>query len=284
MHGITQWLQQASGPAVIAVVAALVFAEDALFFGFVLPGETAVVLGGVVAAQGHVSVFWLCVAVVLAAILGDTVGYEVGARLGPRILDTRFLRPHKERIGSAQDLIRRRGPAAVFLGRFIAFFRAMMPALAGISRMPYRVFLPFNAAGGLVWGIGFTLLGYFAGTAYKKVERTAGTAVAIAIAAVVVVVVIVWQVRRHRREAEAEKGKPEGEGGAESESESGQADEPERPDGTERQDGTERPAARGDSGDEGPGTGETGQGDPGTGGSVRGDSGPGSEGQERGPR
>jgi membrane protein DedA with SNARE-associated domain len=214
MHGITQWLQQASGPAVIAVVAALVFCEDALFFGFVLPGETAVVLGGVVASQGHVSVYWLCVAVVLAAIIGDTVGYEVGARLGPRILDTRFLRPHRERIGSAQELIRRRGPVAVFLGRFIAFFRAMMPALAGISRMPYRVFLPFNAAGGLVWGVGFTLLGYFAGTAYKKVERTAGTAVAIAVAGVVVVALVVWEVRRRRRHAEQEEaGRREGDGG-----------------------------------------------------------------------
>src|SRR5690242_776083 len=151
MHGITDWLQHASAPMVYAIVGALVFCEDALFFGFVLPGETAVVLGGVVASQGHVSVYWLCAVVVLAAVLGDTVGYEVGARLGPRILETRFLRGHRERIGSAQDLIRRRGPAAVFLGRFIAFFRAMMPALAGISKMPYRVFLAFNAAGGLVW-------------------------------------------------------------------------------------------------------------------------------------
>ncbi|WP_069461811.1 DedA family protein, partial [Actinacidiphila rubida] len=147
MHSITNWLQHASPPMVYAVVGALVFCEDALFFGFVLPGETAVVLGGVVASQGHVSVYWLCLVVVVAAVLGDTVGYEVGARLGPRILETRFLRNHRERISSAQDLIRRRGPVAVFLGRFIAFFRALMPALAGMSRMPYRTFLAFNAAG-----------------------------------------------------------------------------------------------------------------------------------------
>jgi hypothetical protein len=82
----------------------------------------------------------------------------------------------------------------------VAFFRAMMPALAGISRMPYRTFLVFNAAGGIVWGTGFTLLGYFAGAAYQKVERTAGTAVAVVVAVVVVAALVVWHVRRKRRE------------------------------------------------------------------------------------
>lgn len=206
MNSITDWLSRSSGAAVYAVVAAMVFCEDAFFFGFVLPGETAVVLGGVVAGEHQVSVYWLAAFVVLAAVGGDSVGYEVGRRFGPRILDTRPLRRHRERIDRAQGLIRRRGPAAVFLGRFIAFFRALMPALAGTSRMPYRVFLLFNALGGLVWGVGFTLLGYFAGSAYKRVERTAGTAVAIAAAAAVVAAVVVWEVRRRRSESEDEAG------------------------------------------------------------------------------
>jgi membrane protein DedA with SNARE-associated domain len=199
MDSITDWLSRSSGAAVYAVVAALVFCEDALFFGFVLPGETAAVLGGVIANQGRVSVYWLTAVVVLAAIAGDSVGYEVGRRFGPRILETRTLRAHHERIDQARDFIRRRGPVAVFLGRFIAFFRAMMPALAGISRMPYPTFLLFNALGGLIWGVGFTLLGYFAGSAYKQVERTAGTAVALVVAGVVVAALVVWQIRRHRR-------------------------------------------------------------------------------------
>jgi membrane-associated protein len=202
MHSITDWLSRSSGPAVYAVVAALVFCEDALFFGFVLPGETAAVLGGVVAGQGRVSVYWLAVVVVLAAVAGDSVGYEIGRRYGTRILDTRALRGHRDRIDRAEELIRRRGPAAVFLGRFIAFFRALMPALAGISRMRYRTFLLFNALGGLIWGVGFTLLGYFAGSAYQKVEKTAGTAVAVTVAVVVVAAVVVWHVRRRRREDE----------------------------------------------------------------------------------
>jgi membrane protein DedA with SNARE-associated domain len=215
MSSITDWLSRSSGAAVYALVFALVFCEDALFFGFVLPGETAAVLGGVLAGEDKVSVYWLAALVVLAAVSGDSVGYEIGRRYGSRILDTRALRGHRNRIDRAQELIRRRGPAAVFLGRFIAFFRALMPALAGISKMPYRVFLLFNALGGLVWGIGFVLLGYFAGAAYKQVEKTAGTVVAIVVAVVVVAAVVVWQVRRHRAEHAQEEA-----------ADSGGADEP----------------------------------------------------------
>jgi membrane protein DedA with SNARE-associated domain len=199
MHTITDWLNGLSGPAVYAVVAALVFCEDALFVGFVLPGESAVVIGGVLASQGKVTLWLLSLVVVLAAIAGDSVGYEIGRRFGPGILDIRPLRRHRDRVEQAQDLVRRRGPEAVFLGRFIAFFRAMMPALVGIARMPYQRFLPFNALGGLVWGVGFTLLGYFAGNAYTKVEGTVGRVAAIVITGVVVAGLIVWHFRRRRR-------------------------------------------------------------------------------------
>jgi membrane-associated protein len=199
MNSVTSWLAGLSGPVIYAVVAAMVFFEDALFFGFVLPGETAVVLGGVLANRQHgVSVYWLALAVVIAAIAGDSVGYEIGHHFGPRILATRPLRGHQDRIGAAQDTIRRRGPIAVFFGRFIAFFRAMMPALAGISHMPYRTFLLFNALGGLTWGIGFTLVGYFAGSAYTQVEHTVGTVLALVIAGLVVVALVVWHLRRRR--------------------------------------------------------------------------------------
>ncbi|MGK4585676.1 DedA family protein [Kitasatospora sp. HPMI-4] len=198
MHSITDWLRGLSGPVVYAVVAAVVFAEDALFFGFVLPGETAAVLGGVLAHQGRVSIGWLILTVVGAAVVGDSVGYEIGRRIGPGILDSRPLRRHRRRLAEAQDLIRRRGPVAVFAGRFIAFFRATMPALAGVSRMPYPRFLLFNALGGMTWGTGFPLLGYFAGSAYSRVEGIVGRTTAILLAALVVVALTVWQLRRRR--------------------------------------------------------------------------------------
>jgi membrane-associated protein len=212
MQAITDWLQHLSGPLVYLVVGALVFCEDALFFGFVLPGETAVVIGGAIAAAHNgVSLPVMMLVVVLAAILGDSVGYEVGRRFGPRILATGFATKHKDRVERSRAFMRERGPAAVFLGRFVAVFRAMVPALAGLSHLPYRRFLLFNAAGGLVWGIGFTLLGYLAGTAYQQAARTAGTAVAGVVGGVVVIALIVWAVRRHRGGGAAESEESEAE-------------------------------------------------------------------------
>jgi membrane-associated protein len=202
MHSITNWLQTLPAPAIYAVIAALVFTEDALFFGFVLPAETSVVIGGFLASQGTLSVAVLAVIVVTAAIVGDTVGYEVGRHFGSRILESRPLRAHRDRVDNAQDLIRRRGPVAVFLGRFVAFFRAMMPALAGTAGMRYRTFLMFNAVGGLLWGVGFVLLGYFAGAAYARIEADVGRGLAGFVAAVVIVAVVVWHFRRRRRERE----------------------------------------------------------------------------------
>ncbi|MFE6055235.1 DedA family protein [Kitasatospora sp. NPDC056446] len=198
MHSITDWLRGLSGPVVYAVVGGMVFAEDALFFSFFIPGETAAVLGGFIAHQGSVSLAWMVLVVVCAAVLGDSAGYEIGRHLGAAILRTRPLRRHAKRVDTAQDLIRRRGPAAVFVGRFIAFFRPLVPSLAGMSRMPYRRFLLYNALGGVAWGVGFTLLGYFAGAAYTRVEGTVGRVAAITIAAIVAVALLVWFVRRHR--------------------------------------------------------------------------------------
>lgn len=208
MASLVDRLLSVQGPMIYLLVGALVFAEDALFLGFVIPGETAAVLGGVLASRGVVSYPAIAATVVLAAIVGDSVGYEVGRHLGPRILELRILSKHRAGLDRAQAFLRRRGGWAVFLGRFVAFFRAVMPALAGTSRMPYLRFLAFNAAGGLVWGVGFTLLGYLAGNSYKAIEKTVGRGAAIAVAAVVVIGLIVWRVRVHRREARAEAERP----------------------------------------------------------------------------
>ena len=168
-------IQSLPPAAAYAIIFALVFGEAAVFLGFVLPGETAVVLGGFLASTGHLEIVVLCVMVFVAAVLGDTVGYEVGKKFGPRV--------HRAS-GSCADIapastrprymLRERGGPAVFMGRFTAFFRAVMPGLAGLSRMRYRTFLPWNALGGLVWGVGFCLLGYFAGSSYERVASEIG--------------------------------------------------------------------------------------------------------------
>ena len=184
-----------------ALVALLVFAEDALFIGFVIPGETAAVLGGVLASRGQVQLELMMGVVVLAAVVGDTVGYEVGRRFGTKPLESRMFNRHRGKLDKAQDFLRRRGGSAVFLGRFIAFFRAVMPALAGVSRMHYPRFFAFNAAGGLVWGAGFVLLGYLAGNSYEAVAKTVGTDVAAAVLLIAVAALVVWRVRVARRKS-----------------------------------------------------------------------------------
>lgn len=188
----------------------LVFAEDALFVGFVIPGETAAVLGGVVASRGEVQLFPMMGLVVTAAIVGDSAGYEVGKHLGQRIITSRPLARHQERLENAQDFLRRKGGSAVFLGRFTAFFRAVMPALAGTSRMPYGRFLAFNAAGGLAWGAGFVLLGFLAGNSYEAVAQAAGRDIAVAVAVLAVAGLIAWHFRsRRRRQRRGAASRPE---------------------------------------------------------------------------
>jgi membrane protein DedA with SNARE-associated domain len=171
-----------------------------LFIGFLIPGETAAILGGVAASRGNVGLTGMCVLVVAAAVLGDSVGYEIGARYGTRLLATGVLRRRERRINATRDLLARRGGPAVFLSRFVAFLRAVMPFLAGTSRMRYRTFLAYNAAGGLAWGAGSVLAGYLAGNSYSTIEKTFGRATALVLAAIVVAAVIVWRVRAHRRE------------------------------------------------------------------------------------
>lgn len=188
-----------------ALVFALVFAEDAIFVGFVIPGETAAVLGGVVASQGKADIWLMAPLVVLAAVVGDTVGYEIGKHLGPRLLGFRVFDRHRKKLEDAQAFLRKRGGWAVFLGRFVAFFRAMMPALAGASQMRYLRFVAFNALGGVTWGVGFTLLGFVAGASYDAVAKAAGRDIAAIVGVIAVIAFIVWRVRRGRAERRNER-------------------------------------------------------------------------------
>jgi membrane protein DedA with SNARE-associated domain len=189
-----------SGVPAYALVGGLAFGEAALFVGFLLPGETAVIIGGVLAYRHSVSLPVMALVVVAAAILGDSVGYEVGKRYGGRLLGSRVFAKHQDAIASGQRILRRSGGRAVFLGRFTAFLRAVMPGMAGAAQMPYRKFLLFNALGGLIWGLGFTVLGYLAGASYHKLENYAGK-VSQAILLVVVVGLAIFAARRHRAKA-----------------------------------------------------------------------------------
>jgi membrane protein DedA with SNARE-associated domain len=192
-------------PAMVYVtVGLLVFAEAALFFGFIFPGETAVILGGVAASGGRVNVVGLCAVVVIAAIVGDSVGYAVGNRWGERVLGLKLLEHRQGGIHVALGLLRRRGAIAVIIGRFTAFLRAVMPGLAGLSGLRYRTFLWANALGGLVWGVGYTLLGYLLGSAYHRAEKYAGW-VSTALLALIVVIAVGVFVRGRTTERAVEE-------------------------------------------------------------------------------
>jgi len=197
--GLVDRLSGLPAPWVYVLVFALVFAEDAVFVGFLLPGETAAIVGGVTASTHHTNVYVMSGIVVAAAISGDSVGYEVGKRYGIRVLEVRPLAKRRERVDRARAFLARHGGPAVFLARFVAFFRAMMPFLSGVAHMRYRVFLAYNAAGGLVWGIGNVLLGYVAGAAYQRVAARFGEITAVVVAAIAIVALVVFQIRRHRR-------------------------------------------------------------------------------------
>ena len=185
------------GPLVYGLVALLVFGEAALFVGFFLPGETTVIVAGVAASQGNINIVVLCVLVVLAAVVGDSVGYAVGHYYGERLLTIKVLQKHREELDDAIAAMQKRGPVYVFLARFTAFLRAVMPGIAGISRMHYRRFFIANAIGGVVWGVAFSLFGYFGGSQLPKIEKYSGWA-SLGLVGVLVVTIVAFTLLRRR--------------------------------------------------------------------------------------
>ena len=162
------------GWAALVIVFAVPLLESSAFVGFVFPGEIAVLLGGVLAFQHRVSLAAVLVAAIAGAILGDTIGYWVGRRYGRRLLSGRVGRlvkqEHRDR---AEHYLAQRGGKAVFLGRFTAALRVMIPGLAGMARMHYRTFVGYNVAGGAAWATGMVLLGYLAGASWQKAAHWA---------------------------------------------------------------------------------------------------------------
>jgi membrane-associated protein len=206
VSGLVHRILELPGWLVLLFAGLVVFAEDALALGFVLPGETVALLAGAAAKLGHVSLAGVLIVVIAAAIVGDSVGYEVGRHLGPRVLRLPILQKRQDRVDDARAFLARRGGAAVFLGRWTAFFRAVMPFLAGSARMPYPKFLAWNAAGGLTWGATVVVLGYAAGASYAQVEKTFGRDAAFVVLAIVIIAAIVWRIRKHRAERRAGSG------------------------------------------------------------------------------
>jgi membrane protein DedA with SNARE-associated domain/membrane-associated phospholipid phosphatase len=204
---LVDWILSLHGAAAIAVVFLGPALESSAYVGFVVPGEIAVLLGGVLAYDGRIPLWAAIGAAVLGAIVGDSIGYWVGREYGRRILSTiggrlPFVGARiDEHLDSAEAYVRRRGGSAVLFGRFTTALRVMVPGLAGMSGVRYRTFALFNVIGGVVWGTAFVLLGFVAGAAWERVAGIA-TWVGIALLALVVLVAVGGRVVRRWRDAE----------------------------------------------------------------------------------
>ncbi|MFE2427071.1 DedA family protein [Streptomyces sp. NPDC059373] len=148
-------------------VLAIVFAESGLLIGFFLPGDSVLFTAGLLISQHQVihQPLWLvCLLISVASILGNQVGYVFGRKAGPAL----FRRPNsrlfkQEYVTKAHEFFERHGPKALVLARFIPVVRTFTPILAGVSGMTYRAFTVFNVLGGVLWGAGVTVAGYFLG-------------------------------------------------------------------------------------------------------------------------
>jgi membrane-associated protein len=171
--------------------------EAAVLIGVFFPGEVAVLLGGVAASQGSVSLAGVLIAACLGAVLGDQVGYVVGREWGEQVLGKL---PDKlldqERLNKAHAFVRRMGAKGVIIGRWTAALRALVPGMAGMARMSYARFLIANIIGGVGWAVTVGVVGYLAGNSYKKVESALGS-VSYALLAVIVVGFAAFHFRKH---------------------------------------------------------------------------------------
>ena len=195
------WLSGLPSSLLLAAVFALPALECSVFLGIVFPGETALIIGGLAAAAGKVSLTWVIVLGILGAIIGDNVGYTIGRRWGRRLIVRRI---PERRLQRAEDFLTIHGGKAVFLGRFTAALRVLVPSLAGMLHLPRRTFFAWNVLGGTCWAISAVLIGYFGGQSWKQIAH-ASTLAGVAVAVVVVLAIAAaWWVRRRRARANGE--------------------------------------------------------------------------------
>jgi membrane-associated protein len=197
---LVERIGDAVGAWLYVIAAGLCFGEAAILLGVVLPGETALLVAGVFAQHGVLNLWLMMVIAVVAAVAGDSVGYEFGKKFGPGLRRSRLgVWVGEHRWAAVDGFLLRHGGKAVLLGRLTALFRALVPSMAGMSGMRYRTFLVWNATGGLIWAPGCVLLGYAFSSSLDVVGRTL-TWAPLAVLAVVVIVYATLHIRRRRRE------------------------------------------------------------------------------------
>ena len=180
------------------VLFAIVFTETGLLIGFFLPGDSLLITAGLVAATGGLNIWWLNVILIVAAVTGDSVGYAIGVRLGPRL----FTRPksllfNPRHIERTRAFYARHGSKTIVIARFVPIVRTVAPVVAGVGQMEYRRFVFYNVAGGVGWVTSMTWAGYALGRAIPNVADYVHVVVVVVV--VLSVIPIVVELIRERR-------------------------------------------------------------------------------------
>lgn len=150
----------------------IIFSESGLLIGLLLPGDSLLFTAGFLASQGYLNIFPLILITFLGAILGDSFGYYFGRRVGYRIFTREnSLLFSKDHIQRAELFYEKYGPRTIILARFMPVIRTLAPILAGVGRMRYATFLLYNIVGGLIWGVGIPVLGYYLGNSIPNIDR-----------------------------------------------------------------------------------------------------------------
>lgn len=153
-------------------ITGIVFAESGLLIGFFLPGDSLLFTAGFLASQGIFNIVLLCVLSFIAAVTGDSVGYWFGHKVGRRIFkreESWFF--HRHNLERAEYFYKKHGGKTIILARFMPVVRTFAPILAGVGAMSYPNFLAYNVVGGLLWGVGMPLAGYFLGRTIPNVDQ-----------------------------------------------------------------------------------------------------------------
>ena len=150
----------------------IIFAESGLFFGFFLPGDSLIFTAGLLASQGFLP-FWIMLpGVIIAAIVGDSVGYAFGKKIGPKIFtkeNSWFF--NKKYVEKSAAFFEEKGGSSLILARFLPIIRTFTPIMAGVGQMEYKKFIMYNSIGGFIWAGGALTLGYFLGRVVPNIDH-----------------------------------------------------------------------------------------------------------------
>lgn len=150
----------------------IVFAESGLLIGFFLPGDSLLFTAGFLASQGFLNIWVLAIGSFIAAVVGDSVGYSFGHKVGKRLFQREnSLIFHKDNLLKAKAFYEKHGGKTIILARFMPIIRTFAPIVAGMGDMHYQTFLSFNVVGGFVWAVGLSVMGYTLGHVIPDVDK-----------------------------------------------------------------------------------------------------------------